>query len=107
MDALGPVVLVVMLRDDDLGRAGSRGPGSGARAAVVDDGGDSFEQRLLVDLADDQAIGFVVYQRQVGPSTGHDRTAPERTGRLDHHPAEVLRRAVAAETEVDGRLASV
>jgi hypothetical protein len=50
VDALDPVVLVVMLRDDDLGRAGSRGCGGGARAAVVDDGRDSLEQRLLVDL---------------------------------------------------------
>lgn len=43
VDALGPVVLVVVLRDDHLGCAGSRGCGGGARAAVVDDGGEAFK----------------------------------------------------------------
>jgi hypothetical protein len=55
-------VLVVDLGDDDLGRAGARGSRRGARAAVVDDGRDALEQRLLVDLADGQAVGFVVHE---------------------------------------------
>ena len=44
VDTLGPVVLVVVLGDDDLRDAGLRGCGRGARAAVVDDGGDPFER---------------------------------------------------------------
>ena len=43
VDTLGPVVLVVVLGNDDLRCAGSRGCGRGARAAVVDDGGNPFE----------------------------------------------------------------
>ena len=39
-------------------------------SAVVDDGCDPLEQRLLVDLAEGQAVGFVVHQGQVGPPTG-------------------------------------
>ena len=106
-DALGPVVLVVVLRDDDLRCAGLRGCGRGSRSAVVDDGCDAFEQLLLVDLADGQAVGFVVHECQVGPPTGYNRTASERTGRLYHHLSEVYRRADAAEADVDGRFAGV
>jgi len=62
VDSLCEVVLIVVLGDDDLGCTGSRGRGCGAGAAVVVDGGDSFEQRLLVDLSDGQAVGFMVHQ---------------------------------------------
>ncbi len=79
VDSLCPVVLVVELGYDDLGCSGSRGCGCGARPAVVHDGGDPLEKRLLVDLSDGQAVGFVVQQCQVGPPAGHDRAAAERT----------------------------
>src|SRR6266540_5422783 len=57
LDSSRPVMLVVHLGDDDLGRTGQRGQGRGARATVVDDGRDPFEQRLQVGLADGQAVG--------------------------------------------------
>jgi hypothetical protein len=41
-------MLVVHLGDDDLGRAGARGRGCGAGAAVVDDSCDPLEEGLLV-----------------------------------------------------------
>jgi len=37
---------------------------------MVDGGGDPLKERLLVDLSDGYTIGFVVQQRQVGPSPG-------------------------------------
>jgi len=107
LDPLCPVVLIVDLRNDDLGCADQRGCGGGARTAVMDDGGDPLEEGLLIDLADGQAVGFAVHERQVGPTAGHDRRPPERAGCLDHHQADVLRRAHAAQTEVDGRLGGV
>jgi hypothetical protein len=39
----------------------------------MDDGGDTLEQRLLIDLADRQTVGFVVQERQVGPPAGQPR----------------------------------
>ena len=45
LDELGEVGLVVEVRHDDLGRAGARGHGRGARAAVVHDGGHAREER--------------------------------------------------------------
>ena len=62
VDSLCEVVLIVVLGDDDLGRSGSGGRGCGACATVVDDGGDSFEQRLLVDLSDGQAVRLIVHE---------------------------------------------
>ncbi len=52
LDPPGPIKLVVMLGDDDLGCSGSRRGRRGARSAVMDDGGDLFKQCLLVDFAD-------------------------------------------------------
>lgn len=65
-DSLRPVALIVGLGDDDLGCAGERGRGRGARAAVVDGGCDLPEQPLLVDFADDQAAGLTAGQGQPG-----------------------------------------
>ena len=59
--SLCPVVLVVELRNHDLGRASHRGCGGGARAAVVDDSGNPFEEGLLVDLAYSQTVVFAVH----------------------------------------------
>jgi hypothetical protein len=89
-DALCPVVLVVALGDDDLGCPGSCNRGGGARAAVVHDGSDPPEQRLMVGLCDQDAVGPVVWQWQVGPPAGHDRAAAQRTGRSDHYLADVF-----------------
>jgi hypothetical protein len=75
-DAASPVMLVVVLRHDDLGSAGVRGRGRGARATVVHDRGDPGEQRLLVDLADGETVGCLVHERQVGPAARHDRPHP-------------------------------
>jgi hypothetical protein len=49
-----------MLWDDDLGCAGSGGRSGGACATVVDDGRDSLEERLLIDLTNCQAVGLVI-----------------------------------------------
>jgi hypothetical protein len=62
IDSLRPVVLVVDLGHDDLGRTGQRGCGRRAGTAVVDDRCHPFEQRLQVDLADDQAVRLAVHQ---------------------------------------------
>ena len=43
IDSPGPVVLVVMLWDDHLGRAGARGRRGGARTPMVYDRGNPFE----------------------------------------------------------------
>ena len=107
VNTLCPVVLVVDLGHDDLGCSGLRGYGRGPRATVMHCGGDPPEERLQVDLPDGQAAGFVVRQCHAGPPTGHDRTTPERAGRLDHRLAEVLWSARTAEAEVDRWLAGV
>src|SRR5207248_8301990 len=105
--SLRPVVLIVHLWDYHLGCSGQRGCSRSARAAVVDDGFDPFEEQLLVDLADGQAVGFVVQKCQVGPTAGHDRTPSKDPRCLNHHLAEVRRGAHAAEAEVDGPLAGL
>ena len=76
LDTLGPVVLVVHLGNDHLGCASESGGAGCARPTMVDDRGDPLEERLLVDLADDQAVGCVVGERQIGPAPGYDRPAP-------------------------------
>ena len=83
-DALGPVVLVVVLGDDDLQCARSRGRSRGAGTAVMDNGRDSRKEGLLVDLADGQAVGPVVCGQHVRPSTRHHQAASEDAGGLDH-----------------------
>ena len=50
IDAFCEVVLVVPVRHDHLGRSGSRGRGRRARTAVVDNSGDTREERLQVGL---------------------------------------------------------
>ena len=76
-----------------LRRAGPGGRRRRARAAVVHDGGHPAEQRLLVDLADDEAVVPVVDQGQVGPAAGDEHAAALRADRLDGHPGDVLRGA--------------
>jgi hypothetical protein len=61
VDSLREVVLVMMLRNDDLGCSRLCGCRGGTGAAVVDDGSDPSEERLLVHLSDGQAVGFIVY----------------------------------------------
>lgn len=60
LDLACPVVLVVVMRDDDLRRTGMRGCGCRASATVVDDGSDAWEEGSQVDLADVKAVGRVV-----------------------------------------------
>jgi hypothetical protein len=62
MDPLGPVVLVVHLRNDDMRSARRRGKSRGACTAVMDDCCDMLEERLKVDLVDGEAAGIVVCQ---------------------------------------------
>lgn len=77
LNPLCPIGLIVALGDDDLGDAGSCGGDRGACAAVVDDGGHSWEEGLLVYLAEGQAVGGVVEEGEVGPAAGDDRAAAE------------------------------
>nr|WP_164313967.1 hypothetical protein [Streptomyces sp. SID12501] len=107
VEALCPVVLVDVLGDDQLGCPGTGRRGGGARAAVVDDGGDSSEGCLLVDLVDGQAVGFAVQQGEVGPASGRDRAAAVGAGGADHARTQALRGPDAAEAGVDGRFTGV
>ena len=56
LDSTHPVLLVVMPRDDDLGRTASRGGMCGPCAAVVNKNGNPFEQRLVIDLTNGHAM---------------------------------------------------
>lgn len=107
LDSLCKVVLVIHLRDDDLGSTSKRGKGCGACTAVMDNRRHPFEQRLQIGFADDQAVGFVIHDGQIGPTLRDDYTTSKRAGGLHHHLTAVFRRAVAAEAEEDGRFASV
>ena len=89
----GPVWLVRPLGYHHLRRSGSAGRRRGARAAVVHDGGHPAEQRLLVDLADGEAVVPVVDQGEAGPAAGDEYAAALRADRLDGHPGDVLRGA--------------
>jgi hypothetical protein len=60
VDSLRPVVLIVVIRDHDLWRAGERRCGRRSRAAVVRDGSNAREQCVHVDLADREAVSFVL-----------------------------------------------
>ena len=83
------------------GDPASAARGCGARAAVVDDGGDPLEERLLVDLPDGQAVRSVIHERQIGPPAKHDRAASCRPGGPDEMLAEILWSADTAEAQVD------
>lgn len=84
-----------------LGCTGSGGCGRGARAAVVDDGGDPGEQGLVVDVADGEAVVRVVHQAQVRPAAGDEHAAALRAGRLDGGPGDVVGRAHRHAAEAD------
>ena len=58
----GPIGLIHNLRDDHLRRARPCGRRRRARTAVMNDGGNPAEQRLLVDLANKEAVVPVVDQ---------------------------------------------
>ena len=60
VDSLRPVVLIVAIRDYELRRSGERGCGCSSRAAVVHDGSNPREERMHVDLADGEAVSFVL-----------------------------------------------
>src|SRR5262245_7077063 len=96
-----------MLRDNNLRRAASRGGVRSPCTAVVDNRSHTFEQCLLVDLTDGDAVGFVVYGCQVCPTAEEDRSMPQRASRFDHHAVEIFGRADAAEAEVDRWIARV
>ena len=59
MYPLCPVMLVVHLGNDDLRCARRRSESRSACTAVVDDGRDTREERLKVDLVDGKAIGII------------------------------------------------
>ena len=80
-DPAGAVVLVVMLRGDDLRCAGARGRRGRAGAAVMDDRGNPREQRLVVDVADREAIGAGVARRELRPAARHDRAPAGARGK--------------------------
>lgn len=62
----------------------------------------------MIGLTDQEAVIPVVWQRQASPSTGNDRSAPERTSYLDHHLADIRNNGVrTVESKVDGSLAGV
>jgi hypothetical protein len=68
----------------------------------VHDRGDPGEQRLVVDLVDEEAVVPFVDQVQVGPPTLEDHAPPVRTNGVDGHLGDI-RGAVhghAAETDV-------
>lgn len=102
-----PVMLVVMLRDDNLRCATSRGGMRGPCTTMVDDGSNLFKQRLMVDLTDGNTIRFVVHECQVRPAAKENCATSKCAGRLDHYAVEVFRRVDAAEAEVDGWIAGV
>ena len=83
-----PVRLVDELGHQHLRDSCQRGGLRRARAAVVHDGGDAREQRLVVDLADDETALLGVGQREVGPASAENDAPPMRAGRLDRHPAK-------------------
>jgi hypothetical protein len=62
MDSLGPVVLSVAIRDDNLRRSGERGRGRGPRAAMMDNGSDARKEGVHIHLADGEAVGLVLHQ---------------------------------------------
>ena len=59
-DAPGPVVLIIMLRNEHLWHAAACGSMRGPGAAVMDNGRYMFEQRLMIHLSDGDAIGSII-----------------------------------------------
>lgn len=76
---------------------------------MVPDGGHPAEQRLLVDLPDDEAVVPVVDEGQVGPAVADECAAALRSDRLDSHLGDDRRCAHghAAEAGVHRWFASV
>ena len=107
LDAACPVGLVIMLRDDDLGCTRASGGMCGACAAMMDNGGYAWKQRLVVDLANGDAIGFLVNQRQVSPAAQKNGTATKGASGFDHHAAEMFRRTDTAKAKVNRWIPSV
>src|SRR5687767_13040999 len=74
-DSAGPIRLISNLRHDHLSSPRPRGRCRSASTAVVNDSSHSREQRLLVDLTDDETIVAAIDERKLGPAT-RDENAP-------------------------------
>src|SRR5262245_9160380 len=104
LHSLRPVVLVVDLRNDNLRRARHGGGGCRAGPAMVDDRSHAWEEMLLIDLVDRQAVGGILRERELGPSTRPHRRPAGRSSRRHQRLADAWRGPSAAEAEVDRRL---
>src|SRR5699024_4206875 len=94
-----PVRLVDGLRHDHLRRSGTSRRSRGAGSAVMHDGGHAWEQRLLIDLSDHEAVVLIVEFAGPGEAATDDQPAPPSADRLDGLRGDGMRDAHAAEAQ--------
>ena len=106
-NAQAPVELVAEHRHRDLRRACPRGGGRRTGSAVVHDGGDPGEKRLLIDVADRDAVRPVVDQLKISPALRQDHAPACGPRRVDQCAAGTLDSGHASEPYIDGRFAVI
>lgn len=87
----GPIGLVGDLGNHNLRHAGACCRRGCSGPAMVHDGGNPAEQRLLVDLADNKAVIPIVDWREAGPAPSEDHAAALHADRFDGDAGRVFR----------------
>jgi hypothetical protein len=106
-NAQAPAELVAEHRHRDLRRACPRGGGRRTGSAAVHDGGDPGEKRLLIDVADRDAVRPVVDQLKVSPALRQDHAPACGPRRVGQCAAGAIDGGHASETHIDGRFAVI
>src|SRR5215213_2550843 len=100
---MGPVELIVVVRDNDLSGTRPRRCGRGPCTAVMNDRGYAWEQLSMTDIPDREAVaaGFAWYE--TSPALRKDRTQPQGAGRFQQPLSGLVGGSHAAKPQVDGR----
>src|SRR5678816_3537692 len=72
----------------------------------MDDGGDPWKQHLMAQIANGNAIGRIVNDIEIGPTSRHDDPAAHRTGSADQPTSHIACSGHAAEADKDGWLST-
>src|SRR4030095_4596343 len=94
--------LVSEHRRDDVRNAGAGCGRGGAGAAVMDDCRDPRKQNVVAHIAYGNAIGRIVNEIEIGPTSRDDDPAAHGTGSADEHPRRIARCWHAAEAGKNG-----
>jgi hypothetical protein len=108
-DTTGPIGLVGNLGHHHLRRAGACRCRSRSGTAMMHNGGDPGEERLLIDLADSEAVFPIVDPRRIRPALGEDHAPAVRADCLNGDAGRVFRgvHGHAAEANINRGIACI